>query len=113
MKTIVFAALLLCSVVAWSQPNPADYPVTVHVTRSWLRDAGGDNLVRYQMLDVIIGGKKFELESGPVNNLIVLGNYKARVTKDAHKTPYRSQQTYQILFPDNKTESFIVVGESE
>ncbi|MGB7189044.1 MAG: hypothetical protein WBD10_02800 [Acidobacteriaceae bacterium] len=114
MKTLAFAALLLCSVSVWSQAKPADYPLTVHVARSYLMHAGGvkDGEV-FQELDVLIDGKKLQLEAGSKYGLLELGNYKAKVKKSIEKQGHFREQTYEILFPDNKTETFKVVGESE
>ncbi|MFZ0663189.1 MAG: hypothetical protein WAM66_10890 [Acidobacteriaceae bacterium] len=115
MKTLALAALLLCSVVAWSQPKAGDYPLTVHVARSYLLHAGGaKDGETFQKLDVLINGKKLQLEAlYKHNGLLELGDYKAKLKKNVEKQGYLREQKYEILFPDNKTETFDVVGESE
>jgi hypothetical protein len=104
-------AILLLSTLTWAaDPNPADYTITVHVTVSRLVfEAGAAN----QELNVTIDGKKFELRSGPVNGLLALGDYKAKLVKDEHKTTYDSSQTYELVFADRKTRRFEMVGQSE
>ncbi len=68
-----------------------------------------------QRLNVIIGGKKYELVGGPTNPyaVLALGDYMAKLVKDEHKTTYDSYQIYEILFPDHKTHKFAVVGQTE
>jgi hypothetical protein len=109
MKTIALPAmLLLLSAFAWagSPPNPADYTINVHVSRSRNR---GDT----QRLDVIISGKKYELQRPFYQAVLALGDYKAKVVQDQHKEAYDSVEEYEFLFPDQKTGSFRMVGESE
>jgi hypothetical protein len=118
MNKFILAILLLLPVLAWSSnvsssdPNPADYAITVHVasTRMLLE---GNPPTYAQQLSVIINGKKYELECTAVNSLLALGDYKAKLVKDDHRSPYDSYQVYEFLFPDNKTRKFLVVGQSE
>ena len=63
-------------------------------------------------LGVIISGKKYCL-SGVGNGLLSVGDYKARLVKDEHRTSYQSVQTYELLYPDNKTGKYNVIGQSE
>jgi hypothetical protein len=113
MKKLTLAILLLLSTVTLAaDPNPADYTINVHVTTSRMvievASTGFD-----QRLDVIIDGKKYVLESGQVNVLLALGDYKAKLVRDEHRTTYDSRQTYEFLFPDGKTRRFEAVGLSE
>jgi hypothetical protein len=71
-------------------------------------------------LNVIIDGKKYQLESpafnAPLQNgvtILVPGDYKAKLVQDVHKTPYESLQVYEFMFSDKKTRKFFVVGETE
>ena len=73
-----------------------------------------------QMLSVIINGKKYELEGDALKGtreggvtLLALGDYKAKLVLDVHKTTYESSQIYEFLFPDNKTRKFLIVGQTE
>lgn len=114
MKKIALAVLLL-SAFAWavSNPNPDEYTVNVHVTTSRTL-IEGSSLARQQKLNVVIDGKKYELESDISPNwLLALGDYKAKLVKDEHRGKYDSIQIYEFLFPDNKTRQFRVVGQSE
>jgi hypothetical protein len=113
MTRIVIATVLLASALSWAgtDPNPAEYSVNVHVSSSRMVIAACCNISR-QMLSVVIDGKKYELESG-VNALLALGDYKAKLVRDDHRTAYDSFQTYEFLFPDKKTRKFDVVGQIE
>jgi hypothetical protein len=111
MPKFALAILLLLPTFAQaSDPKPADYTLTIHVsaTRIAFADHG------FQDLDVTIDGKKYELISElGVNQLLALGDYKAKLVKDDHRTTYDSYQVYEFLFPDGKTRKFDVVGQIE
>lgn len=121
MRGLVVAAVLMCSVAAWSeQPNPADYPLTAHVTRSYfILEGSGLHQDTLQVLDVLINGKKLQLEAEPIKvsksyyGLISIGDYRAKLTVNREKGSYLTFQKYEILFPDQHTKSFEVVGKSE
>ena len=108
MKKITLAILLL-SALAWAggDPNPAEYTVNVHVSSSSI-DPNGT-----QALDVVIDGKKYELRSElPIGRVLALGDYRAKLVTNEHKTAYDSFQVYEFLFPD-KTRQYDVVGQTE
>jgi hypothetical protein len=109
MKKLAVAVVLLCSALAWAGKNPvaAEYKVNVHVISSRLRDGGTPRL------SVIIAGKKYELQGFSTASVLATGDYKARLVKDEHKTPYDSYQVYEFLFPDMKTRQYRVVGVTE
>jgi hypothetical protein len=112
---IALLALLLSAVSAAAQP-PADYTITVHVSSShWTVAPGFFSSQAVQQLDVVIEGKKYDLEATAQNSptLLALGDYKAKLVQDEHKTAYESSQAYELLFPDKKTRKFMVVGETE
>jgi hypothetical protein len=109
VKTATFVILVLLSAfaLAGTNPNPADYTINVHVSRS--RTMGAR-----ERLNVVINGKKFRLEgSGPAYMVLALGDYKAKLAKDEHKGTYESLQIYEFLLPDQKTRKFWVVGQTE
>lgn len=121
MKKFAIAALLFSS-LAGAAPQPDEYSTKVHVVSSrWVMEPAvlvGPQPV--QRLGAIIDGKKYELEApAPRANLqagvtlLALGDYKARLVHDVHKTRYESSQAYEFLFPDNKTRKFFVVGQSK
>jgi hypothetical protein len=115
VKKITLAILLLVSVLALAgaDPNPADYTINVHVSSSRLVAEGRSNAY-LQRLNVVIAGKKYELESGfPVNAMLEIGDYKAKLIRDEHHTKYDSLQVYESLFHDKKTRKFEVVGQTE
>ena len=106
-KTLAFV-ILLFSALAWarSAPNPTDYTLIVHVTSSRITDRGSLRLT------VTIDGKKIELNGfGPI--LLLPGDYKAKLIRDAHKNTYDSFQDYEFLFPDGKTRKYFLVGITE
>ena len=108
MKKIALAILLLFSALSWAgtEPNPAEYTVNVHVRSSSI--ASGSLI-----LDVVIDGKNYELSGYMGGMLLALGDYKAKLVKDEHKTTYGFNQVYEFLFPDKKARQFVVVGQSE
>ena len=67
------------------------------------------------MLNVIIEGKKYELEGEARGKaaFLALGDYKAKLVEDLHKNSYDSSQTYEFQFSDGKTRRFVVVGQNE
>ena len=107
MKKITLAVLLMLSAFAWAgaTPNPTDYIINVHVTRAHYSHS-------LQKLDVVINEKKFELE-GSESMLLALGDYKAKLVKDDHRSSYGSSQEYEFLYPDQKIKRFWVIGQSE
>ena len=111
MTKLTLATLLLLSTLAHAaDPKPADDTVTIHVSAT--RIATGAHIA--QDLDVIIDGKKYELLSQlAIGRLLVLGDYKAKLVKDEHKSTYDEFQTYEFQFPDGKTRKFDIVGKSE
>jgi hypothetical protein len=110
MNRAALFVLLLLAAFAPAAPAPDVYSIEVHVISSHfppLRVAG-------QNLNVIINGKKYELNgSADDGSLLALGDYKAKLVKDDHKTTYESVQVYEFLFADKKTRKFEVVGQSE
>jgi hypothetical protein len=115
VKKITLNILLMASVLAWAgpDPNPAEYTINIHVSSSRLVAEGRSNAY-LQRLNVVIAGKKYELESGfPVNAMLEIGDYKAKLIRDEHHTKYDSLQVYEFLFHDKKTRKFEVVGQTE
>lgn len=69
-------------------------------------------------LHVMINGKKYILDSISTFSLnkvrlLKLGDYPARLTRDAHPNSYEFSQNYELLFPNGKTRKFVVIGQSE
>jgi hypothetical protein len=110
MHKLTLAILLLLSTFAFAtDPNPADYTITVHVSATRIFSGS-----LAQDLDVLINGTKYELSSElSLNQLLALGDYKAKLVKDEHRNAYDSYQVYEFLFPDGKTRKFSVVGKIE
>jgi hypothetical protein len=107
VKKIMFA-ILLFSAFTWAakDTNPADYTVNIHVSTSSI-GLGGN-----QFLDVVIDGKKYQLQSElRVGKLLALGDYKAKVVTN-RKSAYESFEVYEFLLPD-KTRQYDLVGQTE
>lgn len=107
MKKITIA-MLLFSALAWAagDPNPAEYTVNVHVSASSMDRHG------IQLLDVVIDGKKYELQSElPIGRVLALGDYKAKLVTNS-KSAYESLQVYEFLLP-HRTRQYKVVGQTE
>jgi hypothetical protein len=72
-----------------------------------------------QLITATIDGIKYELAAGDFKvgghqmGLLAIGDYKARILKDEHKSPYEIIRVYEFLFPDKSTAHFAVVGMSE
>jgi hypothetical protein len=114
VKKTALLVLLLFSLLALAgaEPKPADYTINVHVAASRMV-LEGHAIAFSQRLDVTVDGKKYELRSSNVNALLAPGDYKAKLVKDQHLTPYDSYQVYEFLFSDNKTRKFTVIGVTE
>jgi len=72
-----------------------------------------------QKLEVIIDRRKYELEDSTLEanleagvTLLALGDYKAKLVRDLHKTTYESS-SLRVSVPRQKTRKFIVVGQTE
>jgi hypothetical protein len=118
MKKFTVAILpLLLSAYVWTgskpkrtEPNPVEYTLTIHVSACHLVIF---SLGMLQVLDVLIDRKKYELQSNSNTGVLALGDYKAKLVQDLHKTSYESSQTYEFLFPDMKVRKFSVSGLTE
>jgi hypothetical protein len=110
MKKAMLFLLLLFASFGTAQTTPDEYNITVHVRSSYIVYGNGGSS---QYLDVVIEGKKFQLADPNNGYLLALGDYKAKLVKDDHKTPYESIRMYEFQFPDKKTRKFAVAGQSE
>ena len=99
---IVMVLLFTTFTCAGAEADPANYAINVHVTSCTQRSGE----VR---LKVTIDGKKYELQGG--GGLLIPGDYKARVVKDAHNNEYEvNDRMYELLLPDKKTKKYWVTG---
>ena len=116
MIRIIAPLLLLFSALTWAQTsNTAVYPISVHVSSSeWVAvDTKGFG---FQRLVVLIDGRKYKLQAEKATGripLLALGDYKAKLVEDVHKSSYESIQSYEFRFSDGKTKTFVVVGQTE
>jgi hypothetical protein len=122
VTNFALSVLLLLSTFSFAAPNPDEYSIHVHVISSrWVMEpAISTGSEAFQKLNVVIDGKKYELEAPTLRAnlqagvaLLALGDYKAKLVQDKHRTAYESSQAYEFLFPDNTTRKFTVVGRIE
>jgi hypothetical protein len=130
MKKLLFAILFMTPALdlgATAKPNPAEYTVAVHVYSSGMASIcnntfGSPGCKLRQHLNVVIDGKKYELNSkNYADAALMTGDYKAKLITgeppdpytDKPPTSYEYHQIYEFLFPDGKTRRYLVVGGSE
>jgi hypothetical protein len=111
----MLVAVLLLSVFGFCQRNPAAYAINVHVSSSRLDiNFACKGICKSQRLTAVIEGKKCELQSVRfADTVLSIGDYKAKLVEDSHKSPYESYQVYELLFPDQRTAKFWLVGQDE
>lgn len=116
MKKMALMFLLLQTTLllaAAGTPNPADFPVKVHVVFTRYVATGG-----YQQIEALIDGQRVEL-TGYSLGVLALGDYKARISTKIHgpKNPnsYDIYKGYDFLMPDGKVRTYQVtaMGKSE
>jgi hypothetical protein len=115
MRSLAFFLLLLLGLCG-AQSTPAEYGVNVHVSSSrWVVVSNPYGPTYVQRLNVVVAGKKYELETQTIGKptVLALGDYKARLVEDLHKNSYESSQTYEFQFADGKLRKYQVVGASE
>jgi len=122
-KIVAVLFLLLCttSLQAKDKPNPADYPVKMHISSTHFRNIFAQTPAECDLLvaDVIVNGIKLEL-AGPALviekrfSLIRPGDYLAKLTKEVHNQDGSAfVQDYEILLPDGTIWKCYTFGISE
>ena len=103
MKKYALVVLMLFASLVWAgtKSNPADYPLSAHVSSAQFREGSVKLLAT-------IDGKKYELQ-GP-GWLLIPGDYNARLVKNDQKPSYEPHLSFEFLFPDNKTRLYSVIG---
>jgi O-acetylhomoserine/O-acetylserine sulfhydrylase-like pyridoxal-dependent enzyme len=99
VKKTTLVVLLILSTFAWAKPipNPADYTINVHVSKSYFGERGS------QMVKAVIDGKKYELVARPdYPMLLALGDYKAKLVKDEHRGIRFSTRIRVVSRPKDK-----------
>lgn len=117
MKRLIAALLLLPSFAfAADKPNPADFPVTIHVVSSHSRTVANEinNGMSVQFLETIIDHQPVELGCNSAG-VLALGDYPARVSTKVHapsKHPntYDIYRGYDLLMPDQNIRTCTVTG---
>jgi len=115
MKKVLIAMLFMLPALACAEKKPVqntrDYTIAVHVQSSY---SNKESIPYYQQINVIIGGKHYELEAiVPYGNVLPVGDYMARITLDKINPDHEYSRQYELLFSDGTTRKYTVVGESE
>ncbi len=116
VKKILLAVLLLSSVCFAANNKNDKFNLNIHVTSSTLTFNGSTCT---NQLNIVVDGTNYQLVGGCDHQEDVHygplkpGDYKARLTTDDHSRSYLTVQTYEILYPDNRTRKFEVIGNSE
>ena len=120
MKKVLFAVLFLIPALSWAKAKPSDFTTVVHVQSSNIVSEckGSSSLVHCpikQHLNVVIDGKKYELNSkDDIELLLRPGDYMAKLLQDnSLPNAYEYQIEYEFLLSDGTTRKYRVVGESE
>ena len=130
MKNLLSAILFSCLILACShrafaandKSDPSQFPLAVHISGTgynpFSADDGPNRVL--EIVSATINGKHYQLygrtssaHAKCCNGLINPGDYRARLSKDEHRTSYESSQEFEILFPDGTTRNFEVIAQSE
>lgn len=125
MKLLMLVTLLCVSSGAWAQkpskqrfsqqPAPS-YPLSLHVTRSFVTENGR---VTYLHLVGIVEGQKVELATTYTATalfdtyLLPPGNYAARLSGEDIKKDGSVLRQYDLLLANGQHEAFTLIGLSE
>jgi hypothetical protein len=116
MKKLALALLLLLSTTAafaaTDKPDPAGFPVKVHVITSSSRPLYDGTLsLPQQILETTLNGQPTEL-TGISMGVLALGDYPARISTKVHgpRNPntYDIYLGYDLLMPDGTTRTYTV-----
>lgn len=119
MKTLLlFFGMLCTSANATTLSKGYILEVHVYATHWFTSRSPGDGsvTVNFETLDATIGNKHLQLMASDDHAevwLLALGNYKARLVKDAHKPTGETSRIYELLLPGGQARRFVVVGQSE
>jgi len=111
MKKFALALLLLQTTLLTAfaaGPNPADFPVLVHVVFTRAVRVDG-----YQQIEAMIDGQRVEL-TGLSQGMLALGDYHARVSKKIrgprYPNDYDIYKGYDFLMSDGKVRTYQVTA---
>jgi hypothetical protein len=116
-KFVAVFCLLLCAATlqAKDKPNPADFPIKVHISSTQVVNALGIQFV----VDTVLNGKKVKLGGNPPPShslwaVINPGDYQIRLKKDeSEKDGSIIRQKYELLLPNGDTWECFIIGISE
>lgn len=116
MKKFLLTLLLLPtpSLLAADKPNPADFPMKIHILSSESRTEYSQQLtVSLQIIHVVIDNQPLELTAN-AGGVLALGDYPARISPTVHSpknwSPYDIVKGYEFLMPDGKLRTFTITA---
>jgi len=119
-RVLAVLALVIPALGFAAAPNAQEYSIQVHVAKSWIAvDCGGGRCSPVVRLEVLIDGKKFQLEDQkPRSAVLRPGDYSAKLLKNPRAinishAAYDDMKTFEFLFPDGQTRKYDLVGEEE
>ncbi len=120
MKVILLVLSFGLSLPSFAQQSD-DYKVDVHVINSRITSIcgsvfHGESTCKWaQTLTTTIDGHKYELQSETLRSkgVVALGDYKAKLVKDETRPTGEFNRVYDLMFPDQSTRKFKVVGQME
>ena len=116
MNKLALALLLILPATvsaAPSKPNPADFPLKVHIVSSASRMYITENGSLYtQILETVIDQQPVELQ-GYSQGVLALADYPARISTkihapNHHPNTYDIYRGYDLLLPDGTTRTYSV-----
>ena len=111
MKTLALLTALLLAPMSLAAQQPGD-TVTIHVSASHFTVIPADrSTASFEILTAVIQGRKVELSaflSGP--DMLLPGNYRARLVSEKHESQYELRQYWEILLPGNRARTFALIG---
>ena len=115
MRKLALALILLqTSCLLAATPNPADFPMKMHITSSASREIAADGVTyTFQVVQTVIDGQQIELTT-TAGGVLALGDYPARVSPKTASpkgwSTYDIVKGYDFLMPDGKIRTFRVTG---
>lgn len=118
MKKLALALMLLTLPSLYAAaPDPAAFPMKIHITSSALRtEYNGNFTMTHQVIQTVIDGQQVELTANAAG-VLALGDYPARVSTGIHApkgwSDYDIVKGYDFLMPDGKIRTFSITAISE
>jgi hypothetical protein len=113
MRTFALLAALIAPLPLAAQQ--VGDTISIHVSASHWRIMPVDRAEEhFEDLSAVIKGRKVELSaglSGP--DMLLPGNYRARLVSEKRESVYELRQRWEILLPGDRTRTFDLIGVRE